>query len=84
MIVIDRKVVEKAYAFVKRETAMISLTTNSSNTEFMIMGRNRSRLSDVRIEVVIDREEFEVVDELVYLTTLTTCDNDVSRKMERR
>lgn len=44
---IDRKKVEVVYVPLKREIARIGLTINSTNTMYMVAGRNRGRLKDV-------------------------------------
>ena len=50
----------------------------------LVAGRERGSPRCVGAEVEIDGERFEVVDEFVYLGTLVTCDNDMSREVKRR
>ena len=44
----------------------------------------RGSPSEVGAAVVLDGETFKVVDEFIYLGTLVTCDNEVSREIKRR
>ena len=81
---INGRVVEEAFEPFKRETANIGLTINATKTKYMVAGRSRGSNSDVGSEVVFGGEKFEVVDEFVYLGTLVTCDNDVTREVKRR
>lgn len=84
IIGIDRRAVEEAFTPFKRETARIGLTISSTKTKYMIAGRQRGSNSGVGSEVVLDGDKFEVVEEFVYLGTLLTCDNDVTREVKRR
>ena len=84
IIGIGRRAVEEAYTSLKSETARIGLTINSTKTKYMVAGRDSGRSSGVGAEVVFDGDVFEVVEEFVYLGTLVTCDNDVSREVKRR
>jgi sorting nexin-29 len=84
IIGIDRRAVEEAFVPLKKETARIGLTINSTKTKYMVAGRDKGRSSGFGAEVVIDGDVFEVVEEFVYLGTLVTCDNDVSREVKRR
>ena len=84
IIGIGCRAVEEAYTSLKSETARIGLTINSTKTKYMVAGRDSGRSSGVGAEVVFDGDVFEVVEEFVYLGTLVTCDNDVSREVKRR
>ncbi|XP_055634001.1 uncharacterized protein LOC129774310 [Toxorhynchites rutilus septentrionalis] len=77
---IDRRAVEKAFRPFKREAARLGLITNFAKTKYMVAGTERGGSDGVGTEVEIDGERFEVVDEFVYLGTLVTCDNDMSRE----
>ena len=84
IIGINRRAVEEAFLPFKREAARIGLTINSAKTKYMVAGRERGSPSGVGSEVELDGVRYEVVDEFVYLGTLVTCDNDVSREIKRR
>ena len=84
IIGIDRRAVEEAFRPFKREAARLGLTINTAKTKYMVAGRERGSSGGVGAEVEIDGERFEVVDEFVYLGTLVTCDNDMSREVKRR
>ena len=84
IIGVNRKAMEEAYSSLKREAARIGLIINSAKTKYMVAGRERGSPSGVGTVVVIDGDTFEVVDEFVYLGTMVTCDNDVSREVKRR
>lgn len=43
---------EEAYSPLKKETAMVGSTINSTNTKYMIAGKERGRPSSISSEVV--------------------------------
>ena len=72
------------YTRLKREADRIGLKINTSKTKYMLAGgseHDRARLGNT---VTIDGDEFEVVDEFVYLGSLVTENNDTSREIRRR
>ncbi|KRF97428.1 uncharacterized protein Dwil_GK26988, partial [Drosophila willistoni] len=72
------------YTRLKREAAKVGLVVNAAKTKYMLAGgaeRDRARLGS---SVTIDGDTFEVVDEFVYLGSLLTADNNVSREIRRR
>lgn len=78
------EVVADRYTRLKREADRIGLKINTSKTKYMLAGateRDRNRLGS---SVVIDGDEFEVVEEFVYLGSLVTADNNTSREIRRR
>ena len=77
-------VVKEAFGPLRREAAGLGLVINSAKTKYMVAGRVRGSPSEVGSAVVLDGETFEVVDEFIYLGTLVTCDNKVSREIRRR
>lgn len=84
IIGVDRRAVEEAFVPFKRETERIGLIINSVKTKYLVAGRERGSPNGVGPEVEMDGMRFEVVDEFIYLGTLVTCDNDVSREVKRR
>ena len=84
IIGINRKAVEEAFVPFKREAARLGLVPNSAKTKYMVAGKERGSPRGVGAEVEIGGERFEVVDEFVYLGTLVTCDNDMSREVKQR
>ena len=83
IIGINRRAVEEAFGPLRREAARLGLYINSAKTKYMVAGRVRGSPSEVGAAVVLDGETFEVVDEFIYLGTLVTCDNEVSREIKR-
>ena len=80
----NKETVADMYTRLKREAARIGLKINVSKTKYMLAGgtdRDRERLGS---SITIDGDEFEVVDEFVYLGSLVTADNDTSREIRRR
>src|SRR5450830_141447 len=76
--------VAENYTRLKREAEKIGLKINTSKTKYMLAcgtEHDRARLGS---SVTIDGDEFEVVDEFVYLGSLVTADNDTSREIRRR
>ncbi|XP_055542606.1 uncharacterized protein LOC129728212 [Wyeomyia smithii] len=72
------------YTRLKCETEKFGLKIYSSKTKYMLVGgaeRDRARLG---IVVIIDGDEFEVVDEVAYLGSMVTENNDTSREIRRR
>jgi hypothetical protein len=84
IIGIDRRAVEEAFGPFKREAARLGLIINSAKTKYMVAGRERGSPTGVGNLVDLEGERFEVVDEFIYLGTLVTRDNDVSREVKRR
>jgi len=74
----------ETYIRLKTEAKRIGLVINTSKTKYM-RGRG-SKEDDMRLpqRVSIDGDEFEVVDEFVYLGSLVTADNNTSREIQRR
>ena len=66
-------------------TRLIKATKiNVSKTKYMLArGTDRDR-ECLGSSVTIDGNEFEMVDEYVYLGSLVTADNDISREIRRR
>lgn len=86
MDIVGRKfeTVADQYTRLKREATKVGLVVSASKTKYMLVGgteRDRARLGS---SVTIDGDTFEVVDEFVYLGSLLTADNDVSREIRRR
>ena len=76
--------VTEQYTRLKREAARMGLKVNVSKTKYMLANgseRDRNRLGS---RVTIDGDEFEVVQEFVYLGSMITADNDNSREIRRR
>ena len=76
--------VAELYTRLKREATKVGLVVNASKTKYMLVGgteRDRARLGS---SVTIDGDTFEVVEEFVYLGSLLTADNNVSREIRRR
>lgn len=48
----------------------------------MVADRHRGPIGDVGNDVVLDGDTFEVVEDFVYLETLSTCDNDVTHEVK--
>ena len=68
----------KSYVQIAGETSVVFVTLE------VVAGRERGSSGVVIAEAEIDEERFEVVDEFIYLGTLVTCDNDMSREVKRR
>ena len=80
----NKETVADLYTRLKREAARVGLRINVSKTKYMLAGgteRDRQRLCS---SITIDGDEFEVVDEFIYLGSLVTADNDTSREIRRR
>ena len=80
----NKETVTDMYTRLKNEAARIGLKINVSKTKYMLAGgtdRDRERSGS---SITIDGDEFEVVDEFVYLGSLVTADNDTSREIRRR
>jgi len=63
----------------KRKTARIGHTINSTKTKYMVAVRDRSKPCGVGAEVVLKWDVFAAVEEFVYLETLVTCGNRLYR-----
>ena len=76
--------VAENYTRLKREAEKIGLKINTSKTKYMLAGGTEHDRARLGSSVTIDGDEFEVVDEFVYLGSLVTADNDTSREIRRR
>jgi hypothetical protein len=61
------------------EAAKIGLKINKQKTKYMIAARNDMTIRDVGQSVAIGDKHFEVVKKFVYLESLMTPTNDVSK-----
>ncbi|XP_062704756.1 uncharacterized protein LOC134287060 [Aedes albopictus] len=68
----------------KREAAKVGLVVNASKTKYMLVGGTENDRIRLGSNVTIDGDSFEVVEEFVYLGSLLTADNNVSREIRRR
>jgi hypothetical protein len=68
----------------EREAAKIGLKINEQKTKYMIAAWNDRTIRDVGQSVAISDKLFEVVKEFVYLGSLMTPTNDVSRKYNEK
>ena len=57
---------------------------NVSKTKYMLANGTECDRNRLGSKVTIDGDEFEVVQEFVYLGSMTTADNDSSREIRRR
>jgi DNA-binding PucR family transcriptional regulator len=80
----SQSTVRDAYLALEREAAKVGLKINEQKTKYMIAARNDRMIRDVGKSVAIGDRHFEVVKEFVYLGSLMTTTNDVSRKIQRR
>ncbi|XP_058064584.1 uncharacterized protein LOC131214222 [Anopheles bellator] len=76
--------VSEQFARLKREAAKVGLLINASKTKYMLASGTEADRQRLGSSIVIDGDEFEVVDEFVYLGSLVTSDNDTSREIRRR
>ena len=78
--------VAEQYTVLKREAEKVGLKVNTSKTKYLLAGcgtgedRDRMRSGSV----TMDGDEFEVVEEFVYLGSLVTSDDNCSREIRRR
>ena len=72
------------YTRLKREAAKVGLEVNAAKTKYMLAGGAERDRACLGSSVTIDGDTFEVVDEFVYLGSLLTADNNVSREIRRR
>ena len=79
-----REEVTKQYTILKREAEKVGLRVNVAKTKYMLAGGTESLRARIGPKVTIDGDEFEVVEEFVYLGSLVTSDNDCSREIRRR
>ena len=79
-----REAVANLYTRLKREAGKIGLEINTSKTKYMLAYATDSARDELGRAVTIDGDEFEVVDEFVYLGSMVTKDNDTSREIRRR
>lgn len=56
---------------------------NASKTKYMLVGGTERDRTSLGSNVKIDGDTFEVVEEFVYLGSLLTADNNVSREIRR-
>ncbi|XP_052565867.1 uncharacterized protein LOC120419986 [Culex pipiens pallens] len=82
--IVDRTFEEAArkYTELKRETAKVGLRVNVAKTAYLLAGETESL--SIGPSVTIDGDEFEIVEEFVYLGSLVTSDNNRSRGIWRR
>ncbi|XP_062717045.1 uncharacterized protein LOC134292171 [Aedes albopictus] len=76
--------VAELYTRLKREAAKVGLVVNASKTKYMLVGGTEHDRIRLGSNVTIDGDTFEVVEEFVYLGSLLTADNNVSREIWRR
>jgi hypothetical protein len=72
------------YLALEGEAAKVGLKINEQKTKYMIAARNDTTIRDVGQSVPIGDKHFEVVKEFVYLGSMMTSTNDVSREIQRR
>ena len=78
--------VAEQYTVLKREAEKVALRVNTSKTKYLLAGcrtgedRNRIRSGSL----TMNGDEFEVVEEFVYLGSLVTSDDNCSRETRRR
>ena len=80
----NRETVADLYTRLKREASRVGLKINVSKTKYILAGeteRDRQRLGS---SITIDGDEFEVVDDFIYLGSLVTAGNDTSCEIRRR
>ncbi|XP_062714811.1 uncharacterized protein LOC134291290 [Aedes albopictus] len=75
--------VAELYNRLKREAAKVGLVVNASKTKYMLVGGTENDRIHLGSNVTIDGDTFEVVEEFVYLGSLLTADNNVSREIRR-
>ena len=78
------KAVADAYTDLKREAEKVGLRVNVAKTKYLLAGGTESLRARIGPCVTIDGDEFEVVEEFVYLGSLVTSDNSCSREIRRR
>ena len=78
------QVVAEQYTKLKREAEKVGLKVNTSKTKYLLAGGTERDRARIGRSVIIDGDEFEVVDEFVYLGSLVTSDNNCSREIRRR
>uniref|UniRef100_A0A023EI93 Putative line l1 all n=1 Tax=Aedes albopictus TaxID=7160 RepID=A0A023EI93_AEDAL len=78
------RTVAELYTRLKREAAKVGLVVNASKTKYMLVGGTEHDRIRLGSNVTIDGDTFEVVEEFVYLGSLLTADNNVSREIRRR
>ncbi|XP_062712812.1 uncharacterized protein LOC134289966 [Aedes albopictus] len=76
--------VAELYTRLKREAAKVGLVVNAAKTKYMLVGGTERDRTSLGSNVTIDGDTFEVVEEFVYLGSLLTADNNVSREIRRR
>ena len=76
--------VKNAYTDLKREAEKVGLRVNVAKTKYLLAGGTESLRARIGQSVTIDGDEFEVVEEFVYLGSLVTSDNSCSREIRRR
>ncbi|XP_062703839.1 uncharacterized protein LOC134286265 [Aedes albopictus] len=76
--------VAELYTHLKREAAKVGLVVNASKTKYMLVGGTEHDRIRLGSNVPIDGNAFDVVEEFVYLRSLLTADNNVSREIRRR
>ncbi|XP_062710769.1 uncharacterized protein LOC134288870 [Aedes albopictus] len=76
--------VAELYTRLKREAAKVGLVVNASKTKYMLVGGTEHDRIRLGSNVTINGDTFEVVEEFVYLGSLLTADNNVSREIRRR
>ena len=76
--------VARRYTELKREADKVGLKVNVAKTKYLLAGGTESLRTRIGPSVTIDGDEFEVVEEFVYLGSLVTSDNNCSREIRRR
>ncbi|XP_062706099.1 uncharacterized protein LOC134287678 [Aedes albopictus] len=76
--------VAELYTRLKREAVKVGLVMNASKTKYMLVDGTEHDRIRLGSNVTIDGDTFEVVEEIVYLGSLLTADNNVSREIRRR
>jgi hypothetical protein len=74
----------ETYIRLKAEAGRIGLAINASKTKYMRGRGSRENNVNLPPRIQIGGDEFEVVDEFVYLGSLVTADNETSREIQRR
>ncbi|XP_065081445.1 uncharacterized protein LOC135704008 [Ochlerotatus camptorhynchus] len=70
--------VAEQYTRLKREAEKVGLKVNTSKTKYLLAGGTERDTARIDRSVTIDGDEFEVVDEFVYLGSLVTSNNNSS------
>lgn len=79
-----KRAVTGAFASIELEAAKMGLAVNEDKTKYMLSSRKESQHRRLGQNVTMDRYNFEVVKDFVYLGSTITTQNDISAEIKRR